>query len=155
MFSCTQSDRSGETMMDQQESSRPALEGSCLCGAVKFEVDGPVAGVGQCHCSLCRKVSGGASNSVFIIAFAALRWRSGEDMRRRYVLRNDWGTTRCTTCGSPLPESHDGKRWWVPAGLMDDDIGTTVKMHIHVASKADWETIHGAARQYREWPTLG
>ncbi len=47
------------------------LTGSCLCGAVAFEVDGPIAGIGQCHCSLCRKVSGTASNAVFVVASKA------------------------------------------------------------------------------------
>jgi hypothetical protein len=29
--------------------------GSCLCGGVRFEVDGPISGMGNCHCSDCRK----------------------------------------------------------------------------------------------------
>ena len=129
------------------------LSGSCLCGAVAFEVDGPITGIGQCHCSLCRKVSGTASNAVFIVGNRRFRWTRGEAQRQRYMLRNDWGTTRCTTCGSPLPESHDGKRVWVPAGLMDVPLRTTVQMHIHVASKADWETIHGDAARHDGFPT--
>ncbi len=129
------------------------LTGSCLCGAVAFAVDGPIAGVGQCHCSLCRKVSGTASNAVFIVGKRRFRWTRGESLQQRFVLRNDWGTTRCTTCGSPLPESHDGKRVWVPAGLMDVPLRTTVQMHIHVASKADWETIHGDAARHDAFPT--
>src|SRR4029453_17742946 len=113
--------RPGDTTMN--ETSR-FLNGSCLCGAVAFEVDGPIAGIGQCHCSLCRKVSGTASNAVFVVGNRRFRWTRGESLRQRYVLRNDWGTTRCTTCGSPLPESHDGKRVWVPAGLMDVPLHT-------------------------------
>ena len=128
------------------------LKGRCLCGNVAFEVDGPIAGIGQCHCSLCRKVSGTAGNAVFIVGKRRFRWTRGEDSKRRFVLRNDWGTTRCATCGSPLPESHDDKRYWVPAGLMDDDLGTTVQVHIHVASKADWDTIHGDGAQFPEGP---
>ena len=135
-----------------QETTTAVLTGSCLCGGVAFEVDGPIAGIGQCHCSLCRKVSGTASNAVFIVGKRRFRWTRGETSTQRFVLRNDWGTTRCATCGSPLPVSHDGKRVWVPAGLMDVPLHTTVQMHIHVASKADWETIHGDAPRHDAFP---
>jgi hypothetical protein len=139
-------------MTQDEQSTSNALTGSCLCGGVTFEVDGPIVGIGQCHCSLCRKVSGTASNAVFIVGNRRFRWTQGESSKRRYVLRNDWGPTRCTTCGSPLPESHDGKRYWVPAGLMDAPLNTTVQMHIHVASKADWETIHDDAPRHASGP---
>jgi len=36
------------------------LKGSCLCGGVKYEIDGGLGAVTNCHCSLCRKMSGSA-----------------------------------------------------------------------------------------------
>ncbi len=36
------------------------LSGSCLCGGVKYEVSGGIQTVTNCHCSLCRKMSGSA-----------------------------------------------------------------------------------------------
>ena len=125
---------------------------ACLCGTIAFDVHGPIDGIGQCHCSLCRKVSGTAGNAVFIVGRRRFRWISGEDHVQCFVLRNDWSAARCTTCGSPLPQCHDGKRYWVPPGLMDDDLSTSIRTHIHVASKADWETIHGDAPQFATWP---
>ena len=68
------------------------LTGSCLCGAVAFEVDGPVAGVGQCHCSLCRKVSGTASNAVFIVGKRRFRGRAAS---------NCSNASYCATTGAP------------------------------------------------------
>ncbi len=38
------------------------VRGSCLCGAVRFEITGETTKIGMCHCSKCRKVSGAASN---------------------------------------------------------------------------------------------
>jgi hypothetical protein len=43
------------------------LSGHCLCGAVRFEVEGPIRGVGMCHCSKCRRVSGTNGNAQFIV----------------------------------------------------------------------------------------
>ena len=145
-------DATRDTMAQDTATQTATLRGSCLCGAIAFEVDGPIAGIGQCHCSLCRKVSGAAGNAVFIVGKRRFRWTRGEESTQRFVLRNDWGTVRCTTCGSPLPASHDGKRYWVPAGLMDDELHTTVQMHIHVASKADWETIDANVPQIPAGP---
>ncbi len=44
------------------------MHGQCLCGAVKFEILGPLPKLYQCHCSLCRKQSGSASNPERIFA---------------------------------------------------------------------------------------
>ena len=128
------------------------LRGSCLCGDVKFAVDGPVEGIGQCHCSLCRKVSGTSSNAVFLVPLAQFRWVAGAERTTRFVLRNDWSVLRCNRCGSPLPQSHDGKRYWVHAGLMDDALAAEVRLHIHAASKADWDRIPEDVPQFPEWP---
>ncbi|MGH8286041.1 MAG: GFA family protein, partial [Steroidobacteraceae bacterium] len=36
------------------------IRGSCLCGGVRFEIDGPVGRASHCHCSMCRKAHGAA-----------------------------------------------------------------------------------------------
>ena len=39
------------------------LKGSCLCGSVRYEIDGPLDGAMNCHCSMCRKAHGAAFRS--------------------------------------------------------------------------------------------
>src|SRR3546814_10050006 len=56
-----------------------AIRGSCLCGAVWFEIDGKIGPAGQCHCSKCRKRSGTDGNAVFYTAVHSFRRLSGED----------------------------------------------------------------------------
>lgn len=129
------------------------LHGSCLCGTVTFSVAGPVRGIGCCHCSKCRKVSGTGGNAQFIVATERFEWNSGSDNIDLFRLSDGWGPSRCETCGSPLPESYDdGKNMWVPAGLMDDDLGTDIKMHIFCASRADWDIESPAAKSHAEYP---
>lgn len=36
------------------------LTGACLCGGVRYEIDGKIGPVGHCHCLTCRKAQGGA-----------------------------------------------------------------------------------------------
>ena len=38
----------------------PVRRGGCLCGAVRYSVQGEPLHVGRCHCSDCRKESGSA-----------------------------------------------------------------------------------------------
>ena len=35
-----------------------ALRGSCLCGEVRFEIDGPLMRSSHCHCRQCQKAHG-------------------------------------------------------------------------------------------------
>ncbi len=127
------------------------IQGSCLCGEVRFEIEGKVSPIGQCHCSLCRKVSGAASNSVLLTARRSLSWVSGEDLIQVFTKMTNWTTSFCRVCGCPVPELRaNGKLFAVPAGSLDDDPGTRVEQHIYVESRAVWDEIAGDAPQYQE-----
>ena len=107
------------------------VQGSCLCKAVRFEITGETTGIGMCHCSLCRKVSGVASNANLIAGRDRFRWLSGEDEITAFALPSGWGVWRCDTCGSPVPMlMPQGGAYWVPAGLLDDDPGVPVAGHL-------------------------
>ncbi|WP_163995583.1 GFA family protein [Pyxidicoccus caerfyrddinensis] len=115
-------------------------KGSCLCGAVTFEVSGHLHPPDACHCSQCRKQSGHfwASTDVARAALTLhgadkLTWfRSSEKVRRGF----------CSTCGSSL--------FWDPIhkdtisiamGAFDLPTDTRLAMHIHVADKGDYYEI--------------
>ncbi len=34
------------------------IAGACLCGAVRYEINGQLRDAGNCHCSMCRKAHG-------------------------------------------------------------------------------------------------
>jgi hypothetical protein len=125
------------------------IEGSCLCKAVRFAIDGKTTEIGMCHCSKCRKVSGTASNAELMAPRDALTWTAGEDRILRFALEDGWGVWRCERCGSPLPKLHPGGgAYWVPAGVLDGDPGVRVAGHIFVGSKAPWDEIAGDAPRH-------
>jgi hypothetical protein len=130
------------------------INGSCLCGKVQFAIDGKFGPVGQCHCSKCRKVSGTDGNAVFYTTATSFRWLQGEtEIQTYYVSGVDgWNSTFCRICGSPTPHSNkDGKIYFVPAGLLDNDLGFRgYAAHIFVGSKAAWVCISDDAPQYSE-----
>lgn len=128
------------------------IRGSCLCGGIRFEIDGKIGPAGQCHCSKCRKVSGTDGNAVFYTSATSFRWLAGEALIHRFPVPGDkdWSSRFCRQCGSPAPHSDkDGKFFFVPAGLLDDDPGFRgYAAHIFVGSKAPWVSITDAAPQY-------
>lgn len=127
------------------------IGGSCLCGGIRFEIEGKISGVGMCHCSICRKVSGTASNAIVATARKSLRWVQGEDQVEIYTRPTGWRSAFCRVCGSPTPQlDPSGKIFLVPAGTLDDDPGTRVEQHIFVGSKAPWDEIAGDALQHEE-----
>ena len=127
------------------------MNGSCLCGAMRFRITGKTTPIGMCHCSKCRKVSGVASNANLMVGKDGLEWVSGEESLMKFHLPDGWGIWRCGTCGSPAPMLHpEGGGYFVPAGLLDSDPGLRVAGHIWVDSKAPWDEIAGRAPRFRE-----
>jgi hypothetical protein len=49
------------------------MKGECLCGDVEFEIKGDLPNLYQCHCSLCRKVTGSSAATYLASGFARER----------------------------------------------------------------------------------
>lgn len=124
----------------------------CLCGAATFEMAGPIRGIGNYPCSKCRKVSRKAGNAQFVVLIEHLNWVSDEEDGQVFKLSEGWGPSRCGTCGSPFPDTHDGLRTWVQAGLIDDPLSTDIKLRIFCGSRANWARELPVAQPYDEAP---
>ncbi len=115
--------------------------GSCLCGAVRFEIAGDFERFYLCHCEYCRKDTGSAHAANLFSSTASLEWLSGEDKVRVFNLpstrhRNCF----CSTCGSALPDLQmNGALLKVPAGSLDTEVRVRPDAHIFCASKASWD----------------
>jgi hypothetical protein len=120
--------------------------GRCLCGAIRFEIEGPMRDVVICHCGQCRRQHGappGYSQAAWEhIRFEgeeALSWyRSSEEARRGF----------CRICGSSLFWERIGSgRVSIAAGSLDAPTGLKTVRHIFVADKGDYYEIHDDAEQ--------
>ena len=49
------------------------IEGSCLCGAVRFRVK-RMSGIVECHCAMCRKAAGGHAGFFFVAMRNEVSW---------------------------------------------------------------------------------
>lgn len=117
------------------------IAGSCLCGAVRFRIDGAFDAFFLCHCSRCRKDTGSAHGANLFSQDARIAWLSGRDRVRTYrVPDTRHEHSFCSLCGSSLPrDGADGMPLVVPAGSLDDAPGIAPTAHICLADRADWD----------------
>ena len=124
--------------------------GQCNCGAIGFEIGVEPADVLVCHCSICRRATGGNGIAVIIVDNDDFQWTHGEDLMTSWKKPDaDWEISFCPTCGSPLPDRNDESRMFVPAGLISEGgEALQVKHHIWVDSKAAWDVIGDTGHQH-------
>lgn len=115
--------------------------GSCLCGAIAFEVEGTFERFYLCHCGHCRKDSGSAYAANLFSSTASLKWRRGQEKVTSFTLPSTrHSRSFCSACGSAVPSLQmDGALLVVPAGSLDSDIPIRPNAHIFTASRADWD----------------
>lgn len=123
------------------------IDGGCLCGGVRFELDGAAGPFELCHCNRCRKVRGSAFMAGILVRRDAFRLLAGSELFRAYEAplleaAPAYRVCFCGICGSPLPDAAGDSEWLeIPAGLLDEDPGLRPDKHIFVELKAPWYEI--------------
>lgn len=114
--------------------------GSCMCGAVRFSITAPITETAACHCSMCRKWSGGV--------FMALQLPKedvqieGEDTMRTFT-SSPWAERAfCGTCGSNLfyrvtAEGPMQGEIHMALGVLDDPSGVRLSTELFIDKKPD------------------
>ena len=114
--------------------------GGCLCGGVRYVLDGPLRPVAVCHCTQCRKTSGHVvaatrvpKSGLHLEADATLAWYASTPGVRRGF---------CGKCGGNLFwERVESPTVSVMAGTLDGPSGLKIDRHIYVADKGDYDAI--------------
>jgi hypothetical protein len=115
---------------------------SCLCGAVRFEVNGPLRPVIACHCTQCRKQTGSFMHAT-AAPDAAIRLTSDRGLK---WYRSSSGARRgfCGECGSVLFWKADGSETTsFTAGSIDGPTGLAIEGHIYCDDAGDYYEIPG------------
>lgn len=121
--------------------------GSCLCGAVAFELHGPLDDVIACHCGQCRKMTGNywasthtADADLKITREDTLKWFASSDGAKRGF---------CAQCGSSLFWKRNGENITsICVGSIDGKTGLKLGGHIFTADAGDYYVIAGG--EYRK-----
>ena len=114
------------------------LTGTCLCGDVAFTVRGDPQGASTCHCTQCRKQSGGVWSSAYVplsdlTITGPVAWYAASDTAKRGF---------CPRCGSFLFwQAHDEDTISFALGAIDGLTGLHLEKHIFTRSKGDYYDI--------------
>lgn len=126
--------------------------GRCLCGIVRYEVDGPIDHMVHCHCAMCRKHHGSPFVTWAVAAASGYRVTAGADHIVRYESTPGTHRAFCRTCGSVVPElTPDGHHVVIPAGNLDGALPEP-QLHMFVCSQAPWYAIADDLPQHEAWP---
>jgi hypothetical protein len=130
-----------------------AIKGTCLCGTLKYEIDGPFTMMMNCHCSMCRKHHGAPFATFAAASIDGFRWLSGESAVGEYASSENGKRYFCTVCGSVAPAliTQAGLAV-VPAGSLEGDPGIRPQAHTFVGSKAPWYVISDSLPQHETYP---
>ncbi|MGD1888181.1 MAG: GFA family protein [Cohaesibacteraceae bacterium] len=113
--------------------------GGCLCGSVRFHIDGAMSDLSACHCGQCRRQSGHYPVAALVakadLTFErqeTLRWyRSSQFAKRGF----------CGACGSFLFWDDGSEDMSLNIGSLDQPTGLSLASHIFVADKGDYYRI--------------
>jgi hypothetical protein len=131
----------------------PTLTGGCLCGGVRFEVETPFEKITACHCTTCKKISGGGGTINGRARTDSIRILEGQELLKTIQPEEGSAKTFCTSCGSNI----FGGGWpdWESSSVrlttLDEPFEGKVDRHIFVRSLAPWEVLpDDGAERYEE-----
>ena len=126
-------------------------KGSCLCGEVRFVVDGISKHTANCYCITCRKFHGAAYSSM--AAVSGLKWLTGERLLKHFTAPNGTVRTFCSQCGASLgfrPQGIPLSGIELAIATFDENIPVSIDAHIYTHYKANWSDILGGLPQFPE-----
>ena len=131
-----------------------SLSGGCLCGAVRYTVNGEAQRFYHCHCSRCRKASGtGHASNLFVQG--TLTWNSGEELIRTFKLPEAarFANSFCEVCGSRMPRFIEKVGMvFIPAGSLDDEPDIRPQARIFLDSRAKWSCDEAVLPGFEQYP---
>lgn len=123
--------------------SAAAHAGSCLCGSVRYRVEGGFDRVTHCHCSMCRKSHGAAFATYATVSASQLSIEDDTGTLTWYRSSPTAERGFCTGCGASLfwrDETREPGLVAFSLGTVDTPLGEVEIRDIFVESKADWTT---------------
>ena len=128
------------------------LEGHCLCGKVRYKIDGPLGGVRYCHCSLCRHANGTAFSANSSLMRKNFTLTSGEDLISEYESSPGAFRCFCSNCGSPVFSrvESEPEHIRIRLGSLEGEPEVKIESHVWVGSKSSWFEITDDLQQHEE-----
>ncbi len=130
--------------------SKVSMIGGCLCGDVRYQIDGPLIAAEYCHCRMCQKHAGSPVATWMDINTEHFRWsksavkeyKSSKSIRRGF----------CGLCGSTLSFRSTEHPEYITLSItsLDDPDKVIPTYHIYTSSTLKWFRIADECKRYPE-----
>lgn len=129
-----------------------ARTGRCLCREVRYELDGDLPPIVNCHCQYCRRAHGAAFVSIAWVPHSAFRFTAGESSVTRHTVGGGYRCF-CTICGSRLFNGQTSETGFITliVSTLDDDSHPGPVLHLNLESKANWYSITDELPQHQSF----
>lgn len=116
-------------------------EGGCQCGSLGYRIDASLEDIAHCHCSICRRSSGGILTTWLTVEKTSFHWTRSTPK----AFASSPSCTRyfCGDCGAHLalhtdlsPDTLD-----VSVATLDTPEQAPANRHIWVGSRLPWLTV--------------
>lgn len=120
------------------------VRGSCLCGAVAFELEAPLSELELCHCRKCRKAYGAPFAATLYVRRESFRWLSGEECVTTWDAPVEesppaYRHSFCQRCGSPLPLTWEALPFVeIPVASIDEALGSRPIYQMFESQCIEW-----------------
>ena len=126
------------------------ITGGCLCGAVRFRITAEPLAAHYCHCSMCRKQTGGPFGVFATVQSEGFSFTKGKPA----AYESSPGNMRhfCGACGSPLGAwaAEDPKLLAIALGCLDDPNLIKPELHTQTSTQVSWCKIDDGLPRYAE-----
>jgi hypothetical protein len=114
--------------------------GSCLCGGIKFTINGVIGPIQICHCMQCRKAQGTAIVTNVPVSMHEFTLNEGSDLLTSFESSPGKQRVFCKSCGSPIFSKRDSLPdvLRIRMGLINEPIDAPLLAHFYTGSKASW-----------------
>ncbi|MBB3232624.1 GFA family protein [Halomonas stenophila] len=129
------------------------MKGSCLCGAVTYEVDRLDMPIGHCHCRTCQKAHAAAFATTAGVERRHFRWTADERHLSHYESSPGKRRWFCSLCGTHLMAERAGQPHVIlRVATLDEDPGERPALHIWRSHEVPWLAHDEALPSYKAWP---
>ena len=130
------------------------LQGGCLCGAIRYQINGLPFDADHCHCSQCRKSAGAVVMSWMDFHGEQVQWLQGKVTE--FASSNDIRRGFCQQCGCSLTYRHINYPEFTTLSIASLDQPNRVQpnYHIYTNEQVSWLSIDDRCRRYKAARTV-
>ena len=124
------------------------LTGGCLCGAIRYSADTMPFASDYCHCTQCRRSSGGPVGVWMDFKAEQVSWSGAQP--KEYESSQHVNRGFCSECGSSLSYNHNQHPEYLSltVATLDNPALVTPTYHIFTDSQIPWFDISDSCKRY-------